>query len=191
MGLFIQVENTTQFVSRFEYNGKNEISKKTVLLDFDNVININSSDGMQSLNTKDNNLLLLITQQENNSNYIGHVTKVDGNMVKVWELDLRFGIGNTFPKSIRPCSDGNYMVCGDCKVDAKGFNQPFAAKISADGKLLWSKIYQMPLYGRFVSSVNTMENEFVFVGNTLSFGSGKSQNDMFFYKTDDNGNIKE
>ncbi len=181
------------FVTKVQYSGTNLVSHKTTILDPQN-IGLNypyykKHALIRQLVTSDNKLIISTFQRDLSGTNKGFVVKVDENLNKLWELNLQFGSGNTIPKSIAECADGNYLVCGLCNIIAKNIEQPFACKISKDGSLLWKKLYNMTKNGSFSSGYQT-DNNYFFGGTTNSFGSGLNLDDIFLMKTDIEGNLK-
>jgi len=183
-------QNPNLYVARFEYDNNKLIDKKTVILDPDNIYSNNGGGIFNHVFTPDNNLLICSQQVEPNDNYKGHLVMVDMNFEVIWKKDISFGFGNTFIHSLRNCPDGNFIICGDCRVSGKGDNQPFAAKISKTGEILWHKIYTTSLYGRFTHGVQTNNGTIFLGGNSTAFGRGLNSQDFFLLRTDKDGILK-
>lgn len=183
-------QNPNLYVAQFKYDNTKLIDKKTVILDPDNLYSKNDGGTLNHVITPDNNLLISSMQVEPNNNYKGHLVMVDMNFEVIWKKDISFGLGYTFVNSLSNCPDGNFLICGDCRVSGKGDNQPFAAKISKTGELIWHKIYTTNLYGRFTNGVQTNNGTIFLGGNSTAFGRGLNSQDFLFIRTSKDGVLK-
>ena len=89
--------------------------------------------------------------------------------------------------SLVKSEDGGYIACGYCILTDK--MQAFACKVSKDGQIEWTRIYTSTYSGMLCHGQQLKDGSFVFVGNTVSFGFGKNESDIFVIKTDKNGQV--
>lgn len=178
------------YVSRFEYSGKNLVSTKNVQFDVSNQEITNDAYNFHFLNIPDQKLLILSQQLEPNKNYRSQLMKIDKDLKREWSIVISAGIGNTFGNSVRLCPDGGYLIVGDCKVSGKIVQQPFAMKVSEDGKILWTKTFELNEYGRFTSGYQDKNGNIILGGSSLGFGSGNNLKDLLLIRTNSNGNIE-
>lgn len=188
------LDNAKLFVSKVSFSNNVLTSKKTTILLPQTISNSNPlfykfNIYYKTLFTSEKDLIIC-THQNGLAGNTGHLFCVDDNLNKKWEIDLRVGVKGTIPVSIAQCPDGNYLIVGFCWVDVKYLEQPFACKISKDGKIIWTKIFSMALNSTFDSGFQTLDGSYIFGGTTNSFGNAANQNDIFIMKTDREGNLK-
>jgi hypothetical protein len=85
-----------------------------------------------------------------------------------------------------PASDGGFTLTGQTYVG--GSDELWLLKIDTDGNLLWNKTYGGAYSELGFCIINAPDGGYVVSGTTASFGSGK--NDMWFLKTDANGEMQ-
>jgi hypothetical protein len=113
--------------------------------------------------------------------------KTDANGNIIWAKTYG-GTGDDWASSVQQTSDGGYIVAGATTSFGAGSWDIFLIKTDANGNIIWAKTYG-GTYSDFASSVQqTSDGGYIVAGYTYSFGAGYS-NDIFFIKTDANGNI--
>jgi hypothetical protein len=98
------------------------------------------------------------------------------------------GTALDWPYSVQQTSDGGYIVAGYTWSFGAGYSDIFFIKADANGNIQWAKTYG-GTYEDYASSVQqTSDGGYILAGHTSSFGAGSY--DIFFIKTDANGNIQ-
>lgn len=141
--------------------------------------------------TADRHLLINTTVQDHNKINRGQLIKVNDDLDILWKTDIVVSpYGSILNSGIEETRDGNYFVTGSCIIPGKTSQQPFAAKVSRNGKLLWTKIFQMNLSGALTYGIENVKGDFILSGITTGFGSGNTGADLFILKTDNALNYK-
>ncbi|MFA6261686.1 MAG: hypothetical protein WC760_09470 [Bacteroidia bacterium] len=142
--------------------------------------------------TSDKHLLINTTVQDYNKINRGQLIKVNDDLDILWKTDIVASpYGSILNCGIEETRDGNYFVTGACIIPGKTSQQPFAAKVSRDGKLLWTKIFQFNLSGALTYGIENVSGDFILTGVTTGFGSGNTGADLFILKTDNALNYKQ
>ncbi len=84
--------------------------------------------------------------------------------------------------SVQQTDDGGYIIVGETKIN--GNYDVYLIKTDADGGAIWTKIYQRAGTDEGYSVQQTSDGGYIIAGNT---SSGPSFFNMFFIKTDANG----
>lgn len=93
-----------------------------------------------------------------------------------------------FASSIIQTTDGGFVITGNTENCNIGDEYVYLIKLNYNGGHIWSKLYGGPSYYNTGYSVKqTLDNGFVVVGITNSFGFGMQ--DVYILKTDSNGNL--
>ncbi len=96
------------------------------------------------------------------------------------DYDLAFSVEQT--------SDGGYIAAGYTRyVDIVSFYYIFLVKTDANGNLSWAKTYGIGISNGTFSFQRTSDNGYIVAGWTYPSGAGSW--DIFFVKTDANGNV--
>ena len=141
------------------------------------------------VNNADHTTAVLIDQKDKKTAInSGLLLSVDSNLNVLWKLKLIVQNSDTKINSLIKAQDGSYIASGYCILTDK--MQAFACKISKDGQIEWTRIYTSTYSGMFNHGQQLKDGSFVFVGNTVSFGFGKDESDIFMIKTDNNGQLK-
>lgn len=140
------------------------------------------------VNNADHTTAVLINQvDKKTAMYSGLLLSVDSNLNVLWRLKLIVQNSDTEILSLVKSEDGGYIACGYCILTDK--MQAFACKISKNGQIEWTRIYTSTYSGMINHGQQLKDGSFVFVGNTVSFGFGKNESDIFIIKTDVNGRL--
>lgn len=187
---FTVASNPRLFVSKIQLSGNEITSKKTTILDPNNITNFNKySDNNCQLVLSDNSLIISTIQKNSQQIDFGYLIKVDNNHNKLWDITLKIGTSGTYPNSVALCDDGGYLITGYCFNNGVSFNMPFACKLNSKGEKIWDKIYPMTGNSTFGSGMETKDGNYLFGGATNSFGGGSNSGDIFLMKTDKKGNL--
>ena len=136
----------------------------------------------------DHTTVLLIDQKDKKTAMNnGLLLSVDSNLNVLWRLKLIVQNSDTKINSLVKAQDGGYIACGSCFLSDK--MQAFACRVSKDGQIEWTRIYTSTYSGMLNHGQQLKDGSFVFVGNTVSFGFGKNEGDIFVIKTDKNGEL--
>jgi hypothetical protein len=98
------------------------------------------------------------------------------------------GANDDGASSVRQTADGGYIVAGTTDSFGAGEGDIFLIKTDANGNIIWAKTYGGANDDRASSVQQTSDGGYIVVGQTNSFGTGKS--DIFLIKTDAKGNIQ-
>ncbi|GDX50096.1 hypothetical protein LBMAG26_09550 [Bacteroidota bacterium] len=140
------------------------------------------------VNNADHTTAVLIDQKDKKTAInSGLLLSVDTNLNVLWRLKLIVQNSDTKINSLVKAKDGGYIACGSCFLTDK--MQAFACKVSKDGQIEWTRIYTSTYSGMLNHGQQLTDGSFVFVGNTVSFGFGKNEGDIFIIKTDKNGQL--
>ena len=106
-------------------------------------------------------------------------------VIETWERT--FG-GDTTDKgcSVRPTSDGGYVVAGYTRSEGAGRSDALLVKTDADGSKLWDKTFGGENPDMAKSAEQTADGGYIVIGHTWSYGAGGW--DAWLIKTDANGN---
>jgi hypothetical protein len=136
----------------------------------------------------DHTTVLLIDQKDKKTAMNnGLLLSVDSNLNVLWKLKLNVQNSDTRIISLFKTQDGGYIAAGYCNLTDK--MQAFACKVSKDGQIEWTRLYTSIYSGILIHGQQLKDGSFVFVGNTVSFGFGKNEGDIFVIKTDKNGQL--
>jgi len=91
--------------------------------------------------------------------------------------------------SVAQISDGGFIIAGSTIGLGAGNADVCLVKTDGSGNILWSKAYGGASADVAYKVQQTAEGGFVIVGNTNSFGYGFGNSDIYFIKTDPDGNI--
>jgi len=97
------------------------------------------------------------------------------------------GTSNDYALSVQQASDGGYIVAGYTHSFGSGLDDIFLIKTDANGNVQWAKTYGGTGNNYAYSVQQTSDGGYIVAGSTRSFGTGSD--DIFFIKTDANGNI--
>ena len=114
-------------------------------------------------------------------------TDKNGNM----QWNKTFGGGKTDNgHGVLQTSDGGYIISAITESYGAGSADAWVIKTDADGNELWNKTYGGSSYDLAEKTIpQTPDDDFLIVGNTLSFGTDGSR-DGWLIKIDANGNEK-
>lgn len=87
--------------------------------------------------------------------------------------------------SILELSDGGYLIAGSTSSYGAGGQDGYVIKINESGDTVWTKTYGGSGNDQFNSIVKTLDNNYIIVGSTSSFGPNGSN--MFVVKIDSIG----
>lgn len=142
--------------------------------------------------TNDRHVIIASTVKDNRGIFHGQLTKINDNLEIVWKTNIAVSnYGTSLGQSIEFTRDGNIFITGTCQVPGKISSQPFAAKISNDGNLMWYKVFQTNLNSSMSYGLETINGDYILSGITTGFGSGNTGADLFIMKTDKNMNYQE
>ncbi|MFC1854942.1 hypothetical protein ACFL2A_00175 [Thermodesulfobacteriota bacterium] len=113
--------------------------------------------------------------------------KTDEKGKKLWTKSIGGGKYDT-GNAIIQLPSGGVALLGLSQSSTSGKADVYLVKTSAVGHVLWEKAYGGSGYDRGNSIVMTSDGGFALFGSTESSGAGKS--DMYFIKTDADGNVK-
>ncbi len=140
------------------------------------------------VNNADHTTAVLIDQKDKKTAMnSGLLLSVDSNLNVLWRLKLIVQNSDTKINSLIKAQDGGYIASGYRILTDK--MQAFASKVSKDGQIEWTRIYTSTYSGMINHGQQLKDGSFVFVGNTVSFGFGKNESDIFIIKTDKNGQL--
>ena len=140
------------------------------------------------VNNADHTTAVLIDQKDKKTAMnSGLLLSVDSNLNVLWRLKLIVQNSDTKINSLIKAQDGSFIASGYCILTDK--MQAFACKVSKDGQIEWTRIYTSTYSGMLCHGQQLKDGSFVFVGNTVSFGFGKNESDIFVIKTDKNGQL--
>ncbi len=108
---------------------------------------------------------------------------IDGNLI--W--GKTFGGSNVDRAySVEQIQDGGYIIAGYTQSFGTGSLDVYILKLNADGELQWQRTLGGSDIDRAYSVKQTQDGGYIVIGETYSFGAGKS--DVYVIKTDAYGN---
>ncbi len=120
-----------------------------------------------------------------------YLIKLDKMGNKIWDKiigNLKYDTG--YGCLILKTSDGCYLICGKSLTEDN--YGAFIFKLNKNGKIIWQKYFDKSksLNSYFESGIINDENEYLFCGSTNGWGtwSGDRNNNIYFVKTDKDGN---
>jgi hypothetical protein len=113
-----------------------------------------------------------------------YLVKTDSHGNKIWEKAVPEGLCGSH---IAPTNDGCYVIVGNTGFFGAANIDVYLLKVDTHGRKIWEKALggSGDDLGNCVSQ--TSDGGYIIVGQTDSFGSGKS--DVYLVKTDENGNL--
>ena len=120
------------------------------------------------------------------------VIKFDKILNIAWENSFAVNTASIMPNYINSCKDGGFIIAGSIQTTGTTYSQPYALKIDANGKKVWSKTITSPSLqgnGIFYSVIELSDGSLAFVGGSSQYGKGRAGNQILFVKTDANGNL--
>jgi hypothetical protein len=172
------------FLLKLKINNNSIISSQKMFID---TVSKNSSSRFVVRNADHTTVLLVNQKDKKTAVESGLLLSVDSNLNVLWRLKLSVQNSDTKINSLVKAEDGGYIACGSCFLSDK--MQAFACKVSKDGQIEWTRIYTSTYSGMLNHGQQLKDGSFVFVGNTVSFGFGKNEGDIFVIKTDKNGHL--
>lgn len=97
------------------------------------------------------------------------------------------GSGIDVAKSIVRLSDGNYLACGYTESFGAGENDVYLVKTFPNGQMIWEKTYGGAMAERGLKAIETIDGNYLVVGETGSCGAGKK--DVYLLKVDAQGEV--
>lgn len=185
--IFVPNNNPNLFIAKLSFKLNKLSTKKVKILDSGNIVNFNYVRNLHTIGTQDKHMVIATEQRDSNNNTKSHIYKINENFNKVWEKDLIIGNQSTVTNSLTLCNDGSYLISGYCKSIYMNIIQPFACKVNSQGNIIWSQVYNMPLSSQFIYGFQLNTTHIFFGGNTVSFGKGKTAEDAFLFKTNNQG----
>lgn len=111
--------------------------------------------------------------------------KTDSSGDKVWDKTFG-GTGDDWGASVRPTSDGGYVVAGYTTSYGAGGEDLWLIKTDASGNKTWDKTFGGTSDDQGYSVQQTTDGGYVVAGTTMSYGAGID--DVWLVKTDAAGN---
>lgn len=115
----------------------------------------------------------------------GWLIKTDKDGNKLWDKTLG-GSQNEVGYSIQETLDDGYVIVGKTNSSGAGKDDVWMVKTDSEGNILWEKTYGGLQTDIGYSVQQTLDEGYIIVGKTNSFGAGKD--DMWLIKTDKEGN---
>jgi len=116
-----------------------------------------------------------------------YLIKTDSNGNSEWEKTFG-GTNNDHGLSVLQASDGGYIIVGDTYSFGAGKSDVYLVKADSSGNFQWEKTFGGIENDFGLSFQQTVDGGYIIVGNTNSFGAGRS--DVYLVKTDFNGNFQ-
>ena len=102
------------------------------------------------------------------------------------EWNMTFGgTGYDSARAVQQTFDGGYILAGDTDSYGLGDSDVLLVKIDSNGNERWNKTFGGTFNDRARSIQQTADGGYIFVGETFSYGAGRS--DFWLVKTDSNG----
>jgi hypothetical protein len=114
----------------------------------------------------------------------GYLVRVDSLGLMMWQ---KYFVGNNVDvfRSIKLLPDSGYIIAGYSNSQGHGGYDGWALRIDKNGDTLWTKYFGTSDWDFFYDVTPTYDSGFVFTGGT--YGRGAGDEDMYFVKTDANG----
>ena len=121
-----------------------------------------------------------------NNNQDGYLLKLDANGDTIWTKIFGGALTEEI-FSVKQTSDGGYVLAGRNNTEGAGNYDVWLVKTDGDGNQTWSKTFggEKKDIGESVSI--TDDGGFFIVGYTESFTPAEEDSDMYWIKTDNNG----
>lgn len=112
------------------------------------------------------------------------VVKTDINGNEIWTKNYG-GPGMDYGETIINTNDGGYAIIGATTSFGAGEYDAYLVKIDENGDTSWTKTYGGPYTDIGNSIMQTIDNGYIIVGHTDSYGAGDV--DMYLIRTNDSG----
>ena len=122
-----------------------------------------------------------------NESFDIYLIKTDGSGNEQWTKSLG-GINHVEGFSLDITSNDEYIICGNKRNSVIGDSDIYLMKTDGNGDSLWTKTFGGNQFELSYSVKETTDNGYIILGETESFGSGKT--DFYLIKTDENGNYE-
>lgn len=137
-----------------------------------------NSSGNSIVENNEGNLIILGYSSENT--YTIQLTKTDSSGNEIWKKTFGAGKG----KSIKPTNDGGYILGIESN---SGNNAMTMIKVNSDGDQEWSNSHASQYGQSYLSDIEQTSDGGYILGGYVTTSR---DNDMFFVKTDSNGNLE-
>jgi len=112
------------------------------------------------------------------------IVKTDLNGDALWTKTYG-GSGQDIGMSVQETTDGGYIIAGSTWPLGAQYNDGLVIKTNSFGDTLWTKIFGGSSYDDFLSVQQTIDEGYIIVGETSSYGTG--EHDVWLLKTDSLG----
>jgi hypothetical protein len=116
------------------------------------------------------------------------VLKIDQNVELKWKTTVALDVLTLEPWSINENSNGEFVVTGHCSVPGSTGRLPFVVKLSADGTVVFSKIFSLGESVQFDYGLQSDDGSYIFAGTSIGFGNSIEHGNIVLMKTDELGN---
>lgn len=147
-------------------------------------------DGAESMVVTDNDEIVITGFKTINNLKDVLLMKTDAAGNQIWSRTYNLGI-NDWARSLKQTLDGGFIIGGMTEVEPQVFD-PFLIKTDADGNVQWEQQYD---YGfgeddRGHSVSLTSDGGYILAGQTWLMHGSFGNYDMYFVKTDIDGNVQ-
>ncbi len=137
--------------------------------------------------TSDSNIMIIGTKMDTLLDQAIYLKKFDQNANLLWEK-LYGGAMSELPKHVWETEDKGFIICGySSSFGTIGDTDLYLVKTDSLGNMLWQRTYGGPEFDNGWSVKSTLDDGYIIVGQTASFGAGDS--DVWLLKTDSIGCI--
>ena len=135
--------------------------------------------------TSDNGYIIVGSAGTSSATKNVWLIKTNSNGDTLWTKTFG-GMEDDHGNSVQKTTDGGFLIAGSTKSFGAGEDDIWLIKTDANGDTVWTKTYGGAGGEEGYSVINTIDDGFIIVGYSDSYGAG--EDDLWIIRTDKNGN---